>query len=168
MNATRRFICLLAGAHLVLVGLGASSQVGRLGQGPVARSVQWYGAMTGADAGFNFFAPQVGSEMRVRFDLSDDTGRVWADELTADANQEVRLRIGSMTGLFPAEPEAEPVRLDLAASWAATMFGRHPDAHRVVVWVELYDVPSMADYRAGERPAWVPVYSATFTLASSS
>jgi hypothetical protein len=120
--------------------------------------------MTGADAGYGYFAPHVGSEVRVRFTLADNAGREWQDELAAGLNQEGRLRVGSMTGLFPADPEQRVLRHDLAASWAATMFGRHPTARVVIVRVEVYEVPSMAEYRAGLRPGWVQVFAATFAL----
>jgi hypothetical protein len=166
MTRTRLAACAVAAAHLVVVVVGACGQMQALNAGRVGRAVQWYGVITGGDAGFSFFAPGVGSELRVRFTLADDRGREWEDDLAAGQNQEVRLRLGSMTGLFTADPESEAFRQDLLASWAATMFGRHPDARRVLVRVEVYDVPSMAQYRAGGRPHWLPVYSATFFLDS--
>lgn len=159
---------MLAAGHLSLVAVGGAGWMRELGGRHAGRAVRWYGAMSGADAGYSYFAPHVGSELRIRFVLSDAHGRQWEDRLTADHNQEVRLRVGSMTGLFPADPEAEVFRHDLAASWAATMFGRHPTAERVIVEVDVHDVPSMADYRAGYRPEWVTVYAATFSVAPDS
>lgn len=153
----------LAAAHLVFVAAGASGLFGRLGEAGAGPAVRWYGAMTGADAGYSYFAPHVGSELRVRFTLSDGRGREWEDDLTGRMNHEGRLRVGSMTGLFSPEPAREALRHDLAASWAATVFGRHPDARTVVVRVGVHEVPSMADFRAGRRPAWTDVFAATFT-----
>lgn len=159
-----RLACALAAAHLAVVAAGAAGLLAELGDSAAARAVRWYAAVTGADAGFSYFAPRVGSEMRVRFVLSDGQGRRWEDELAAGRNQEARLRVGSMTGLFPPDPEAEALRHDLTASWAAAMFARHPEAARVAVLVEVHEVPSMADYRAGHRPYWALVYAATFAL----
>ncbi|MDC0709560.1 hypothetical protein POL68_13905 [Stigmatella sp. ncwal1] len=48
----------------------------------------------------------------------------------------------------------------LARSWGAAMFGRHPDARAVTVIVNVFDLPSMEGYRAGERPAWKEQYRA--------
>jgi hypothetical protein len=163
----RRPAVALAAAHLLLVACGASGLMGLFGGCAPGRALQWYGAMSGADAGYNFFAPRVGSELRVAFVLTGPDGRRWEDDLTAGENQEVKLRVGSMTGLFPAAPEGEALRRDLAASWAATMFGRHPDADEVTVRVEVYEVPSMEDYRAGQRPEWRLVYTAHFARAGA-
>lgn len=164
MSLPRRFAGGLAAAHLVVVALGAAGLLVGPGGTLAGHAVRWYGAMTGADAGYSYFAPGVGSELRLRFVLADGRGREWEDELTAGQNQEVRLRIGSMTGLFPAARAAEAFRHDLAASWAAAMLGRHPDAVQVGVRIEGYEVPSMAEYRAGWRPRWVLLYAATFGL----
>jgi hypothetical protein len=74
----------------------------------------------------------------------------------------VRLRVGSVVSTFPVDEGEEALRRDLLASWAGSMLGRHPEAQKVEVRVEAYDVPSMAEYRAGARPQWVLVYAETF------
>jgi hypothetical protein len=159
----------LASAHLLLVAGGAARLLPRLGDSAPVKALQWYGTMSGADAGYNFFAPRVGSQIRVVFTLTDREGRTWKDALEGDTNQEVRLRLGSLSSLFPMgfECEGEALRHDLCASWAATVLSRHPDAEEAEVRVEKYEVPPMAEYRAGSRPRWQPVHATVFRPASS-
>jgi hypothetical protein len=139
----------------------------------LGRAARTYGAYSGSDSSYGFFAPSVGPQIRATFTLSDDSGRTWTDTLESRSNREVELRIGGIVALFCSTDERDA----LAASLAATMFGRHPEARFVTVQAEsygttgtaatsqedLYQLPSMANYRAGERPMWRVLYQATFT-----
>jgi hypothetical protein len=49
-------------------------------------------------------------------------------------------------------------RRRLVKSWAATMFTRHQRAKTLTAVVEYYDIPAIAEYRAGARPSWKTVY----------
>jgi hypothetical protein len=155
----RRSTWLLAFAltHLALVICGATGRQ-LLPPSPPDFALRWYGAMTGADSGYGFFAPGVGPQAQATFTLHDAAGHSWTDTIDGD-NQEVRLRLGSML----TNSEVESLRPGLTASWAAVMFGRHPEATRVIVRVQLYDTPTMADFRAGATPAWQTVFEASFT-----
>jgi hypothetical protein len=53
----------------------------------------------------------------------------------------------------------------LAASLAGAMFARHPEARTVRLRLEEFLPVDMAAYRSGRRPAWRPLYQATFALA---
>jgi hypothetical protein len=114
--------------------------------------------MSGADSGYGFFAPSVGSQTRAVFTLSDGAGRTWTDTFDEGGNHEVQLRLGSMV----SNTSYEGLRRGLAASWSGKLFARHPDAHEVRVRIELYDLPPMDEYRDGARPEWRTVYEATF------
>jgi hypothetical protein len=158
MSKRHAFATALALGHLILVACGAAGLSLLPDSCPPGRALRWYGAVTEAGNGYGYFAPSVGSPSRVTFLLSDGAGRTWADALDPGGSPEVRLRVGTIA-LQSADPELRP---HLAASWAARMFGRHPDAREVVVRIELHELPSMAQYRAGERPRWEKVYEATF------
>jgi hypothetical protein len=158
MNTRAALLSAFAAVHLLLVVCGAAG-LSLLPDGTRAgKALRWYGAMSGSDNGYGFFAPGVASQLRARFTLSDGAGRSWGDTLEGEHNPEVTLRIGGIVGLF-AEGSLGP---GLAASWAAKLFGRHPDARRLVVRVEAYDLPPMAEYRKGDSPRWQPIYEATF------
>jgi hypothetical protein len=82
---------------------------------------------------------------------------------------EVRLRLMSIID-YPftsgAAAELPAWRQQLVKSWAATMFSRHPRAVSLTVMVEAYDIPTMAQFRAGLRPRWIVVYEAQVCRAA--
>jgi hypothetical protein len=153
----------LAAGHLVTVIGGACDCLPDRSLGPAAEIFQWYATMSGADSNYGFFAPQVGALHRARFLLQDDEGSTWSDVFDQSNSPEARLRLTGivdsafMSGEADESPEWRKV---IVRSWAATMLTRHPTAVSLTVIVEAYDVPSMADYRAGSRPSWQVVYQA--------
>ncbi|MGK3959778.1 hypothetical protein WMF38_42860 [Sorangium sp. So ce118] len=163
MGETRRrralaLLILAAAAHLGCVVLGALQvdlrKAGRLGEALAAHS-----ALSGADSGYNFFAPSVGALPWARFQVTEANGKVSTDALESGANHEADLRVRSIVALFMTE-EDESLRRALAASWAGKVFARHPGAESVVVRLEICDLPSMKEYRDGKRPTWDLVYQA--------
>jgi hypothetical protein len=142
-----------AACHLVLVVCGASGLLftgdPAMGDWP-RQGVQLYGALSGAENGYGFFAPGVGAQIRATFILTDASGRTWTDTLERGLSHEATLRAAGSVSLA-AEPD---FRDDLFRSWIGTMFGRHPEARRVVVRLEMFDPPTMAEYQAGHRAEW--------------
>jgi hypothetical protein len=153
----------LVAVHLVLVVCGAAHfRLVPLNMGGIVQHT--YGALSGSDSSFGFFAPGVSSAMRATFTMTDDKGHTWTDVLEHGNNREARLRLGTVVSNFAEET----MRRDVAASCAATMFGRHPTARQVIVRVEVYELPPMEAYRDGARPEWVPVYEATVSRENTS
>jgi hypothetical protein len=157
MTARHALATALAAMHLGLVVCGAV----RLEPpaGPAGSAVRLYGALSGADNGFGFFAPGVASQVRIGFTARGAAGPDRRVFLAEDLGGEVKLRMAALLGLFRDDDEA--LRDVLAASWAGTVFGLNPDVHTVTVRVEMFDLPDMERYRRGERPHWVPIYEAT-------
>jgi hypothetical protein len=148
----------LVTVHLVLVVCGAAHfRLVPLSMGGIVQHI--YGSLSGSDSGFGFFAPGVSSAMRATFTMTDAHGKTWTDVLEHGNNREARLRLGTVVSNFAEEK----MRRDVAASCAATMFGRHPTACQVVVRVEVYELPPMEAYRDGAQPEWVPVYEVKVT-----
>ncbi|WP_433928626.1 hypothetical protein AB3662_34850 [Sorangium cellulosum] len=149
---------LAAAAHLGCVLLGAlhvdPQRAGRLGT-----VIAYHSALSGADSGYNFFAPSVGALPWARFQVTDARGRVNADALESGANHEADLRVRSLVSLFLTE-EDESLRRALAASLTGKVLARYPGAASVVVRLEICDLPSMEEYRDGKRPAWNLIYRA--------
>jgi hypothetical protein len=127
----------------------------------VGQVLECYRALSGARNSYSFFAPSVASRRRVRFTLFDGYGNCWSEATPAGANFEVTQRILTSSHRLSG-PEN---RGNLAASWAGTLLARRPDADRVVVIVERYDLPTLDEYRAGARPRWVEEYEAAFDRA---
>jgi hypothetical protein len=162
MNLRHAGIAIVATLHLALVTAGAVGWSPPSGLGRAARTLDYYGAATGASHRFSYFAPGVASPLRAGFTLRDAAGRCWTDTLEEQANREAQLRIDSIVTNFMQAEFRPGLRRALAGSWAATMLGRHPQAERVLVRVEICDLPTMTQYRAGARPRWRPVYEAEF------
>ena len=119
-----------------------------------------YGFLSGADAGFSFFAPAVASLTRVTFTLSDAQGRSWNDTVFGDTATTWGLRSSAVTDALPDLDDR--LLRGVTGSWAALLFGRHSQATSLVVEVEVEGLPTMDEWRAGERSHWIPAYKATF------
>ncbi|AUX34167.1 MULTISPECIES: hypothetical protein [Sorangium] len=143
----RALVLLTAAAgHLGLVIIVGALQVDLRGRGPLADAVAAYGTLSGADSGYAFFAPGVGSPPTATFEIMDATGAVTTDRLMSGANAEARLRAGNIVDRF-WEEEDQALKRTIAASWAGKMFARHPAAAGVVVRVEECEVAPMQEYR---------------------
>lgn len=124
------------------------------------RLLALYGALSGTDSSYGFFAPEVGTQLRVTFELTCADGTKRTDILTTGASHEADLRIGDMVAIFWMADEN--LQRGLAGSWAGRMLARHPDATRVLVHLDAYELPTMAEYKRGERPDWSLYYEAEF------
>ena len=124
-----------------------------------------YGALSGTDSAYGFFAPSVGTQLRVTFVLTDAAGAITTDILTTGVSKEADLRIGDMVAIFWMDDH--DLQRAMAGSWAGRMLARHPDAVRVAVHLDVYDLPTMAEYREGKRPEWDPYYEAVFVRRGS-
>jgi hypothetical protein len=159
MKTSQAIATAVASFHLTLVGCGAAGVTWPPALGVAGRALACYGELSGANNGYGFYAPAVGTEQRAVVTITDEAGQAHTDVPAEGATHEARLRLGSIAGMLIQEGPGPRV----AASWAAAMFGRHPGARQIVLRVEEYDVPTMAEYRAGTSPRWVPVYEANFS-----
>lgn len=144
------------GCHLVLVVAGAAHLTARV-HGPVGRELRFYDALSGAGDSYSFFAPAVGPQLRVRF-----TGEQFDETLEAGKSREVGFRLGNVAGTVYVASKRDDMRRALLAALAARFFGGHPDANLVRVSIEAWEVPTMAEYRAGARPRWRSLHDASF------
>ena len=124
-----------------------------------------YGALSGTDSSYGFFAPSVGTQLRVTFVLTDAAGNTTTDVLTTGVSKEADLRIGDMVAIFWMDDQ--DLKRGMAGSWAGRMLARHPESTRVVVHLDAYDLPTMAGYSEGKRPEWDPYYEAVFARRGS-
>ena len=144
----------LAAAHLILVACGAARTIPGLDTLP-GWSVRWYGSLSGGTNSYGFFK-EVGSGCKVTFTMTDEAGNTWEDELDRAGNREAWMRAnGSIYMIIDLNDQ-------LAASWAANMFARHPSARQVYIQFDQFDPPSMENYRNGVRPEWQTTYARVF------
>jgi len=153
MNTLHIIKTVLACGHLLAVACAAADLRPSRTEGALQQCVVLYGWYSGSNNGYGFFAPSVGSRWQARFSLYDEHGHGWTEESMRPGNREVNLRHATILGMF-ARAELREV---LAASWAARMFARHPEARLINVHVQIYRVPPMRDFSKGDRPEWVTV-----------
>ena len=146
---------------LVMIAGAASIDLSNLGF--AASPLDLYGALSGANRRYGFFAPGVGSQSRARFEVIEHDGNKFEQSLLDGSSHEADLRVGNIIDMFlRMDDDADDMRRALAASLAGTFFGRHPNARDVVVHLDEFEPVSMAQYRAGERPTWDEIYTARF------
>jgi hypothetical protein len=158
MTVRLKLLAGLALAHLVLVVCGAFGGLGWLKQARGGQVLHVGTTLSGADTNFGFFAPAVASSNRPRFVITEGDALAREVRLDEAPNHEVRVRSISPLHLFLVSDLRDP----LAASWAARVFDRQPQADAVTVRVEEHVLPTMKEYRDGKRPQWQPIYDATF------
>ncbi|WP_437896453.1 hypothetical protein [Sorangium sp. So ce124] len=157
------FVLPAAAIHLGLVLVLGVLHVRLPYGGWVEPAVSYYGALSGASSAYSFFAPSVGPLPWATFEVRDRAGTLTTEVLETGANREADLRIKNIIGMYWDEQDPA-ARRALIASWVAKVFARHPEADSVVVRLESYDLPSMAEYRAGKQPRWYAEYQAKFNL----
>lgn len=155
--ATTAAACL----HLALVLCGAAKIRLLSPQSAAGAVLATYRAYTGSDNGYGFFAPGVASEWRGHFDVCREDGRCTEADLPR-GNAEANVLLSTIHGMLAYE-----VRDVLAASLAAAELARVPDAKTVVVRVQVYAVPTMAEFRAGRHARWRTAYAYAFTRAAA-
>lgn len=163
MRARHRLLVAAAVFHLIVTLVGAAGKLPERGD-PFSRTLQYYAAITGANNGYGFFAPGIGSQLRALFDVTEADGKVVTTGLQSGFSHEADLRVGNLIPRFWDADEDERLRRSLAASWAGKILARHPGARTVTVRLEQYDLPSMTEFASGKRGAWEPYYRARFVL----
>lgn len=152
-----KWLAVFFAAHLCLVGTIAA-HLDYIPSGILGRALTLYLGVSGSNTRYGFFAPSVGTSLRASFDVQTQNGRTFREWLGNTDGQEASIRIGNLAALFGRFVDDKKMQRSLTASWAAQVFARHPEAKKVAVHVEIYDLPSMAEYREGLRPNWKTMY----------
>jgi hypothetical protein len=158
MSPRRRLLLMVIGGHFGVVAANAAGVDfwSTPASSPVAKcatmAVAEYGALSGAESQYSFFAPGVDEQLRLVFEMTEGSGRVRTDVLSGATNAEVDLRVANLVSLL-WWPDEE-LHGALETSWATAMFERHPSAKRVAIEIQLYELPSMDEMRLGRRPVW--------------
>ncbi len=157
-----KLLALAAAAHLILVASSAAHFRLIEPRTTAGRAIAAYGALSGSDNSFGFFAPHVAPEFHLQFTITGADGRTWEEPANRGLTREASLRFDSMTSLFVYEH----LQTRVASSWAAALFGRYPEATRVEMKLEAQDMPTMEAFRDGNRAEWETVYEGDFSRRS--
>jgi hypothetical protein len=161
MTLQKRIWLTLGLLHIALVAVGAFQL--SLKDGLLQNLNVIYGRISGSTSGYAFFAPGVDSELRAKFLVHNSEGNQIAEvPLEQGKNREADLRVGNIIGWFWREGMETKQQRSMTASWAGKIFARYPEAANVVVALEKYHLPSMAEFKSGQRPHWVKYYTAKY------
>lgn len=128
---------------------------------PFWSAVNFYGKSTGASASYHFFSPDIPLEMIFQFTVHEKD-RVFDTTLRDTANNEVNARIGNILRTIPHSFENKKIVRSLSASVTASMFKLYPQAERIEFKSLFFVLPSMDQYREGQRIRLEKVYSAIY------
>ena len=158
-----RLLGLVLLGHFFIVCTSASKiPVNKIfGPGKLSAWLVLYAYVTGAGNHFGFFAPGVLSQFQVDYELSKDGKRIDSGRVNSD-NPETTFRYHNIVQQFWNTDKKPELRRALAASLAGRLLAGAPKADEARLAVNAYVLPSMAQYRAGVRPAWENYYAGTF------
>jgi hypothetical protein len=126
------------------------------GKLPVALGV--YKNLSGTFRDYAFFAPEVASDVKAGFLVTDTAGDQTFVNFVAK-NREIAFRYNCIMAACMRDVRGRDL---FAQSWAALLLGSNSNFDRVTVMVKALDLPSMHDYRTGKRPEWKMVYVGEF------
>jgi hypothetical protein len=153
-----RVIVYAAIIHLCFVAGGAAKLTAVSPNRVIGKIIGAYQGYTGSGMSYGFFAPGVASQRRVIWHGYDERAAKWTIDFEKPATREVDLRLSTMAGLFSQDGAHDVI----ASSWAAWMFGKHTDTSISIVEVQAYVVPTMKQYRQGQRPQWQVIEAFAF------
>jgi hypothetical protein len=149
-----RALLLFAWFHLAVIAAGAAQFHPSESLAP---AISTYGAWTGTDSGYGFFAPTVPAQIMVYATPGSPESAQTRREFRLGWH-EPDLRV---TSLFFALARLQLHDL-MARTTAAYVLGTSRDLPDVTVEIGSFDVPAMADYRRGRRCSVAIFYTGEF------
>jgi hypothetical protein len=139
------------------------SRFGKLGDG-----LYYYGEAAGTNTQYAFFSPGISIQIRVRFTVKKANGSTESIDFMSGRNREADLRLGDISDQFLTiasvqDPIGRKLQRSLAASLAASIFTRHPDARSIVVGIEEFMPKPLRAKEPYPQPQWQQVYSIEFS-----
>jgi hypothetical protein len=143
----------LAGVHLFIALVYSSYlPVEHFIPPAIERPLRVYGSYSGTATHFDFFAPSVVSQVRVKFKLGSADGSERMYEVTT-LSAEVNQRLAAMFNFY-LRPTVQSF---LVNSWSRYVLDKHPDAQWVQTRVEFLDIPTLAQAKEGRKASWVEI-----------
>lgn len=157
----------ILGGYLALTAWGVAGSPGLSRVGSLGSAVLSFGELTGFTNQYGFYAPRVGSPIRIRLQVQLSDGSTQDILLGESFSGEGRLRAHSIGSEFRNDPP--PVmRRKLAESIAESAMAQFPDARQVVVCVEALHIPPLRQGEQSDTAAWQVIYRATFSTSQAS
>jgi hypothetical protein len=129
---------------------------------PLRQSVALYTHAAGTHSGYSFFAPNVPSSYKVVFEFHFPDGNVEYD-LPEIGTEATGLRLGNLLD-FIGHTRYPGLREFMLRRLAYASWRQHPNATSVRTVFGVITVPSVADYKNGERESYDVLYAYDFHL----
>jgi hypothetical protein len=143
--------------HLLFVAVCGVCNIREVRPAGLQTILSVYGNYTGADGRYGFFAPHVSEQIVMTVIGREASGREYVEEHRG-SGPEAELRLTTfLHGMVQI-----PVYDTPAAAFSVEMFNRLPTVQSVTILLSRYEVPTMAQYRQGQRPTSIDIYRATF------
>lgn len=152
LTVQTRFIAAFVAAQCVLIVLGAQNGAGwsLLSRGPSA--LAYYAELSGASGNYRFFSPNVADPVVADIVLTRRGKRMWHVAIGRHVSE---LDLRQSTAMVYLTSLGLPnLQSRIVAAWA---LGLHRECDTANVKLGINRTPTMARYRAGDRP-WVEFY----------
>ncbi|MEO6000129.1 MAG: hypothetical protein ABIN89_25040 [Chitinophagaceae bacterium] len=140
----------LAILHLLMVALFAAHSADWGRNNRIIKSLGAVGNFTGSNNIFSFFAPGLADQPFVVYDVKDTTGINHVIDLEG-SSRDFSNRVNNIYGYLTI-PEA---RMIISASLAKFVMNECPSAEKVRIAMVVQKIPTMPEFRKGERSKWV-------------
>ena len=150
MKSRYKYVYLLVALHLIMVVLYAShfAEWGA-GKSVISRAAGTVGHYTGSNNIFSFFAPGLSDQPYVIYTILDSSGKEYIIDLKGKS-PDFSNRVNNIYGYLTLEEG----RQIFSASLSRFILNKYPDAQKVRVAMVVQKIPTMDQYRNGERCQW--------------
>ncbi len=149
MPLKHKFCYVLAVLHLAMVVLFAAHYADWGTNNKCMTALTTTGHFTGSNNIFSFFAPSLSDQPFVVYDVKDTTGKNHIVDLSGRSN-DFSNRVNNIYGYLTI-PEA---RLLISASLAKFVMNQCPSAEKVRIAMVVQKIPTINEFRNGERNQW--------------
>ncbi len=144
--------------HLIFVVLFIWTDFPGSSDSTPASAMRTYKNLSGCFRDYSFFAPLVASDLRAGFHIKNkDCSAEFIDFVAP--NKEIGFRYNCIIASCMRDAKGRDL---FTQSWSATILGEYPDADKVRVLTEAFEVPTMKAYSEGAKPEWALVYFGDF------
>jgi hypothetical protein len=129
---------------------------------PVRQALATYLHISGIEASYGYFAPNVPGSYKLVFELHYRDGRV-EYELPSVSSAAAAFRIAGLLDNI-GRTRSDPLREHLVKMMAQSIWREHPDVETIRAIFGLIDLPSVRDFEHGKRESYEFLYAYDFSL----
>lgn len=129
---------------------------------PVRQALATYLHISGIEASYGYFAPNVPGSYKLVFELHYSDGRV-EYELPSVSSAAAAFRIAGLLDNI-GRTRSDPLREHLVKMMAQSIWREHPDVETIRAILGSIDLPSVRDFEQGKKESYEFLYAYDFSL----